>query len=206
MKKIRFYLLPAAGFAVIVGALILTQVQPSRAQTVKPPQDVTVVNTSSQAVPIAGTVGLATGGSVGIDPSSNGIKIVRDEENPARQAFQDEVNLVLPVGQRNQTVAFPVPDGKRLVIEFISIQSRDSEPHRVVVNTKANRTLASYTFFPAATGINTFYTLQQQTRIYADTLSGPGPADGIGLTVLRGADTIQGFFNISISGYLVDIP
>ena len=103
-------------------------------------QNVNVVNTTAQPVPVLGTVGIngtptvavanfpATT-SVAIDGSANTVKIdttnplpVRDVDNPARQPFKAFNSIGLPIGQ---TFGFlpmtTVPAGKVLVIDDVSV-------------------------------------------------------------------------------------
>ena len=119
---------------------------------------------------------------------------VMDVDNPARQPFQ-------------ATVPFTVPAGKRLVIEYLSAAARTSSTCRLLSVTLYTRVNGQeepliHTFTPVLTGgdtANNFYTVSQQTRIYADPLS----------LVFDGFSSLPCEPSITrpvVSGYLVDVP
>ena len=158
MNKLRNYLLLTAfGFAILVGTLLFTGSPPINAAN---KQDVRVINTTSEPVPTAAqgttaivgtvnvgntpTVNLASGSSVGLDPSNNTVQLgntmanpvpVRDVDNPARQPFQKGTFYFLNDGESSKgTTLFFVPFGKRLVIEQVSTFAAGAEVGQVLTD------------------------------------------------------------------------
>ena len=106
-------------------------------------QNVNVVNTPSVSAQQSGTWNVGINGTptvtvsnfpattnVGIDSQANTVKIdttnplpVRDVDNPALQPFQQEFdNLFIANGSYGVQQTFPVPAGKRLIMEEVSLQ------------------------------------------------------------------------------------
>ena len=91
------------------------------------------------------TVSAQQGGAwaVGIDPTKNTVQLPNTTSDPlpvkvvgsgsARKPFQKRV-LVQPLGNGFQTAFMPIPAGKRLVIENISVVSRCAEGQRMEIN------------------------------------------------------------------------
>src|SRR5262245_5790464 len=89
----------------VVGTLAAVHGQ--SALSAPPPQEVTVVNRTSNAVPVR----LA---------ASRTVVFTRDVDQPARSPFQTKVRIDLPAGQCCENGFVDVPAGKRLVIEYAS--------------------------------------------------------------------------------------
>ncbi|HVF46554.1 MAG TPA: hypothetical protein VNA17_03210 [Pyrinomonadaceae bacterium] len=163
--------------------------------------------TTNQPLPVTGTVGITTNqpvpvtGTVGITTTENAPLLVRDIHNPARQPFHRSVFL--------PATTFSVPAGKRLFIEFASMNMSVSTGCQVITLTVQTSVGGDTAFFslppthvpnPAGSGRN-FDTVGQQVRIYAD----PGTQVSFLLfTQATGACNPLGTF--SVSGYLVDVP
>src|SRR5437870_2121818 len=147
LSKFKNYTLTAAGlviFALTIALLNAGQVQGDDLKSVR------VVNTTSDPVPthaqgtttIAGTVGfdpknnlvgLAPGSGVCINPSCNTVQVgnaadspvlVRDVDNCARQPFQQMRIMSFSHGSASASTTISVPEGKRLVIEYVSADAR----------------------------------------------------------------------------------
>jgi hypothetical protein len=244
MNKFRNYLLATLGLGILVGSLVFSSSYASIAS--QGALDVKVVNTATQPVPtqaqgttnIAGTVqaqqsgawnvgisgtpdvNLASGASVGINPSGNTVQVgntasapvlVRDVDSPARQPFQDfnSIDLVAPFGN-TERVLFTVPTDKRLVIEFISLLALmpADQKSTVTLRTFINDGHPSTSFgksFLVLTAQGTFnatdiYTASQPVRIYAD------PGTEVFFLVSRTSGTGSAQYQVCISGYFVDVP
>jgi hypothetical protein len=139
MNKFKTSLIALGGLLLLIGAIALVSPNASQGDSLK---DVNVVNTASNPVPTVaqGTTNIA--GNVGINPSSNIIKIdssantvkVENSANPllvndvsvspTRQASVYFGSQALPAGQSEITVpAFDVPAGNRWVIEYVNIEA-----------------------------------------------------------------------------------
>jgi hypothetical protein len=104
----------AVSLAAIVGIILTPKASHAIVATF-----VQVVNAPSQPVPVANGVG-ADGQSLPV--------VNRDADNPARQPFAGECFLITPARPSNTTSScehgIPVPPGKRLVIEYVSVFNR----------------------------------------------------------------------------------
>ena len=199
MFKFKQSLIAFAGLSLLVAAVAFVTPPTGRGQKpspVPPAQSVTVVNTESQPVPVTGTVNI---GNLGGEPLP-----VRDVDNPARAAFQQTIN----VGDL-QTGTITVPEGKRLVIEFISA-SFDASPGTckstdVQVSTILNGQSAAsrHHLIPIsafeAPSVNSFV-ISQETQIYADSVA---PVT-FSFFPISGPCSYQG--TATVSGHLVDVP
>ncbi len=205
-------------------------------------QNVKVVNTPSEPVPIQGTatvsgtvqaaqagtwnVGITGTPVVGLDAANNTVKfdsvnntvkidaatpvLVRDVDNPPRR-YQDFRILDMADGQASNGIFFsPVPNGKRLVIEFISVvghtqpgqtlqlaeiyvqtfYSGNSLPYDVQVNGRGQDPFSHLDLFAGS----------KQVRLSAD--GGTQPQ----LFAQRSDSTGQARVEMTVSGYLVNEP
>jgi len=191
MKHIKNALFPFVGLLLIflaVTALIpaLTKGQKSDLAPPQPKLDVKVINTTSEPVPIAGTINIG-------NPGTNPVP-VRDVDNPARQPVQ--INE-----------SYTVPDGKRLVIEYISFGIEGaSECDLLITSLSASGTLLHLyhpTFvgiFPGGPGSAGYrYVLSQETRAYV------GPNRTVTLSIRSYAGCIPDLAHAAATGYLVDM-
>jgi hypothetical protein len=215
------------GFALVIGSLWVMGAREGQAQ--RRAQDVVVVNTAADAVPtaaqgtttIAGdvnvanspTVSLAPGGTVGISASANTVQIsngaaspiwVRDVDS-ARQPVQAGTLVTIPSGQLLGTgTVTTVGVGKRLVIEYASasLQLPTGQQFVSVVLQSPPGTYSHFltpTLLGAAGG-NDVLSVSQSLRLYAsagqDVLVGASRNGTAGTAIV----------NVSISGYLIDVP
>jgi hypothetical protein len=149
---------------------------------IPPAQNVTVVNTPSEPVP------------------------VRDADNPARQPIQRSFSLTSSF----QPEPYTVPDGKRLVIEHVSGEVTSGATCKALygsvltsVTTDGTEVASTHRFPLSATPLPNRTVFSQQVRLYADpntnVRGGAFGHDGTNnCTVDR--------FSLLISGYLVDVP
>lgn len=164
--------------------------------------------------------------TVGIDPARNAVQVGNNESNPLavkvtnnRRPFQIRI-IVAPSGLGNSTASYPIPAGKRLVIESVSAIGRVPAGMRMEMN--------FFTYFdndgdgvadPEDLVFNRIALIEQgtfdDTTILAANHKVLVFADGtIGTTnqfitlVARLNGTTTGFAQgqLTISGYLEDLP
>ncbi|MHC4626011.1 MAG: hypothetical protein ACYTDV_03425 [Planctomycetota bacterium] len=170
------------------------------------PQPVTVVNASSEPVPIQGDVEV-----VNVEPLSvqGDVKVVNTEPVPvivtnqtAFQPWQASFSLDLADGETSKMVSFPtIPAGKRLVIESITAQllvlkeqipyiqlMTDGGYHYVALSNIGSYTEGQYVWMAT-----------HDLRLYAES-------NGVVRTLRAGGNTGVFFASLSLSGYLMDLP
>ena len=117
---------------------------PAPASAADTKQDMRVINTPAEPVPVAiqGTAAV-TGGvqvtntpTVGLDPSQNGVQVtnpdtapipVRDLGRPSRQPFQARVTAFIYGGESvGYSTPIPVPANERVVIQHVSMPVQSS--------------------------------------------------------------------------------
>jgi hypothetical protein len=202
MNRFKNYMMTAIGFAMLVDAFIFSGPLAGNSYGAPPLSEVKVVNTSSQPVPTVVT----NTPTVKIITDANHPVFVQDVDNPARQAFQQDISFILP--DNFSEVCSPltnVPAGKRLVIEYISgkatLPAAEQKMRSFSIRTTINGNLVYHYVVPTATGIFNEYVAGQQVRLYADANTLPH------ICVSRGNPN-DGVVSVqaSISGYLVDMP
>ncbi len=202
MHQFKNYAIAVLVVVIAVQALAFTGAGTSLAKTA---QDVFVTNTAKSPVPIAG--------SVGLDPAKNTVRVassaatpvwVRDANN-ALQPFHQNATVTLDPSQLGGAVTFTVPAGKRLVIEFASMEVVLAQGRvalaglTTVVNGVNGSHWLNFTSAGPAGGFPISYIASQEVRIYAD----PGTQVLFNFLDDIGGD---GVMHASISGYLVDVP
>ena len=159
-----------------VSLLIVVQVY---ADPVKPPQDVNVVNPQVTT---------------------------RDADNAARQPFQVHGFPDIGDGYYFATFSFNVPAGKRLVMEYVSAIVNVPSGQKVAVWVNANQGSGPVSHYVVPTSLGAFnqltetFAVGQLTRIYAD------PSTQVDVVVDRNAGVGFTSANVSVSGYLVNVP
>jgi hypothetical protein len=171
--------------------------------------NVGVNNSSSNPVPVSG--------SVRIDPSSNTVQLgnpanspglVEDVGAPGRIAFQKEVDVNFTAGDDHTSNFILVPAGKRLVIEFVSagwVIPNGQKILQVSIETIFQGHDAFHFVAPAFTGtsaIGDWFSLSQETALYAEHLSNPG--GDVVINAWRSDTTGSGNGGLTVSGYLID--
>ena len=180
----------AVGLAVLVAALMLGGTQEGQAQ--KKTQDVLVVNTAAEAVPVH--VGTTISDPVW----------VRDAAG-VPERFQAGTLVNIPEGQLLGTgTVTTVPAGKRLVIEYVSANFQLPSTQAVVelVLQSPPGTVSHY-LTPIRTGVfgtHDLWSASQQLRLYADG------GDQVLAALSRTGTTEAVSMSVSISGYLIDLP
>lgn len=179
--------------------------------------NVNVSNTPDVNVTNTPTVSLASGAAVNVtnplDINGNPIPLVnRDVNDPALHAYQESCSADFNGSNFAGCFFQAIPAGKRLVIQEFDAQvtvDLGVKPIYLrlvtdlsVLPTRRDRHYLTPTFL-ASSDLDYFAT-HQETRMYAETLSGDttGPDCQAALT----GNSIGGLLNCSISGYFVSIP
>jgi hypothetical protein len=202
MYKFKKSLFALAGMMALIGAVsLLTPLTgQSQTNTVGPTKPVLVVNSPSEPVPVTGTVNV---GNLGDGPLP-----VRDVDNPARQPVQADAFCDGTGATGCFTRIFEVPPGKRLVIEYASMQAGIPAGQVALfeIQTLAGGASSSvqHSFPLSAPSVSGFggglTAVGQQVRVYAD------PGISVGVAGRRNIVAGDARFNFTISGYLVDVP
>ena len=193
MKKHKNYLWTVAGIVSLLGLFLVSVPRGGHAQS-RNQLPVTVENTPDNPVPV--TIG-------------NRVRTCPDENCPAsmlnandRNAFQRRVQFVISEGVPQTGVNIAVPEGKRLVIEFVTAsQLAFSQPVAIRLRTLVSGAQAEFSLLQekqAEPNIDLWITTQQ-VRIYADA---PGFRIEAGRQTPFVADSAV---DVSVSGYLVDL-
>lgn len=184
-------------------ALLLFVIAVSRAQAGK----VTVVNTSSNPVPVSitGTPTVNIGNlpdgtnTVQVFATTNTPVFVRDVDNPARQIYQRSLQSSQSSVSSWLVVFDAVPAGKRLVVEFISLEAVVSNGNviRAIVDHQQGDPTHRFPLSAQATGD---FVAAQQMRMYFE--AGETPR----ISVFRDTNTGTIYLAGTISGYYIDVP
>ena len=145
---------------------------------------------------LADGVNLVAGQNISITPSGNTLTIASTAADPARNAFQKDIGLFRKDGEGSTIVDMPVPAGKRLVIEYLSVFCIGDDIDVIFITTKVNGMTAVHTIQPSQV-VNGRQGSEKQVRIYADgnvnfQFDGPGALGTVSV-------------GITVSGYLVDM-
>ncbi len=194
MKRIRNYSLAVTGLVILLGSFLLSVPKVSDAQTQRSPQPVTVENTTQNPVPAT---------------ILNRVRVCPDQNCPAmtlnandRNAFHKTVAISLPQGKGGAGIDIAVPEGKRLVIEFVTArQFSISPPTGIELHTRLNGDDAVFAILETRQSVPNvdLWIATEETRVYADA-----PSFRIE-TGREGPFEEDAFTEVSISGYLVDL-
>ena len=207
MPKFKQSLLTFAGLFALMGAIMLISPSPIYGQKasaqpspVPPPQNVRVINSPSEPVPITGTVSVA---NIGSSPLP-----VRDVDNPARQPIQ-RFFIRFP-SSPGPPDPYTVPEGKRLVIEYVSGEVTNSATCTAkaagiftTITNDGTQVGTAHRFPLTATTIPLVSVFGQVTRLYADPNTTVQPSfSGVDNT----GNCVVPAFQLIFSGYFVDLP
>lgn len=195
----KSHILATLGLVILVGSLVLsgTLVGHSQGQGFAP---VKVVNTSAEPVPVTGAVGLALGN----EPIP--VQVVDDfaARNPFSRTFVRDFDF----GSAGLRLEIEVPEGKRLVIEHVSV--RATLPVGQKIRITLGTLVTAYDFVATTVGTFPFFdshsnpveqdvlVASEQVRLYADR--------DVVFELDRNNAFGEGKAIMSISGYLVDAP
>jgi hypothetical protein len=174
-------------------------------------QNVNVVNTPTVNAQQSGTwnVGINGTPTVRLDAANNTVKIdaatpvsVRDVDNPARQPFADATSVSVEDGQfsGSGTLA-PVPSGKILVLEQISVVARLTGQKLLAARIEGPSGLRYY-LMPNDQGTDVFgrnvFITSQHVRLYFTA------GQQVSCTAERSGTAGPAVADFSVSGYFVD--
>jgi hypothetical protein len=185
--------------------------------------DVTVVNTSTNPVPITvqgtadvnvsntPTVKLASGTTVQVGNTETNPVRVQNTDESARQPFRAMVNAFFEDSTIIYQDVVTVPAGKRLVIEYVSGMAAVGIGQKVLFfigHTRPSEPDLFYYFTATPQGelVNLgagkeHFTACQLTRIYAEA------GENIYFRAKRSSsDSVHNYAQLTISGYFVDVP
>src|SRR6267142_3340421 len=219
MNKLNSSLVTLCGLFLLIGAIALVSPPASRGDSMR---DVKVVNTTSEPVPTIAQGTTKVAGDVGINPSSNVIKLdssanIVKVENSASPLLLHDVSVAsvrqpvvhrgakaLPAGQFEISQPFvDVPPGKRWVIEYINLEVNAPGDYgaSVFLDAPFGPDLIRYNLLTTHNDPPLGILLSQQLKIYA----GAGQTQ---LTFRRNPGTggvPETIFNFVFSGYLESI-
>jgi hypothetical protein len=227
MKNLKHYLTASIGLILFVSVIALSLPQ-SGHSSVAADKDVKVVNSSAESIPViaqgttnvavqntptvkaqqngAWNVGIAGTPTVQLDDSATNPVFIRDVDRPTAQPFQYEVTVTLDEGEGGQNAAIPVPSGKLLVIENVSVWGTAPSDQRIQQFAILTHVAPDNVYRPHylqftkqdnGYGTANEYTVSQQLRIYADT---PGAMARVTRVPATGTVT----FRFVVSGYFVN--
>ena len=211
----------AAGFAILLGALALTssaqvKTATTTSPTTPPSAPVTVVNTTANPVPVAGTVNLSGTANVSISDNSAAHPLqVHDVDHAPKTPYAQTKRLSFNPSDRAILGNFDVPAGKRLVIESFSIFGKLPSGMKLVeasINAfQGDEQFGTQHYAPVFTG-NTEETFEpgvfivNSGEMHLDAVAGNGT---ITVHLERDHITILSVpfsFEVNITGHLVDAP
>jgi hypothetical protein len=168
--------------------------------------NVAVTNTANNPVPTAAQGTTLVGGNVAVTNDLTNPVVVRDADQPAKQAFQ--ADEIAPIAAGSDAVAFffSVPIGHRLVIQHVTATISDSPgvPHLFTVLTTLNNQQGLHAI--KVDDVGTFpnglaaAVASQEVQFYADG------GTNVRLLVVRGTTTGPASARVTLSGYLVNLP
>ena len=211
----------AAGFAILLGALALTssaqvKTATTTSPTTPPSAPVTVVNTTANPVPVAGTVNVSGTANVSISDNSAAHPLqVHDVDHAPRTPYAQTKRLSFNPSDRAILGNFDVPAGKRLVIESFSIFGKLPSGMKLVeasINAfQGGEQFGTQHYAPVFTG-NTEETFEPGVFIVNSGLMNLDAVAGTGtITVHLERDhitilSVPFSFEVNITGHLVDAP
>jgi len=224
MKKLKNYLVATVGVLLLVSVIAFSIPQTGHS-AVAADKDVRVINGTNEPVPVvaqgttnvavtniptvkaqqngAWNVGITGTPTVQLNDSSTNPVFVRDVDRPTAQPFQHQAIVTLEDGQNAGDAFIPVPEGKLLVIEFISVNGSAPTNHQIYLSL-LTRVAPDPLYRPHYIeytkqdyGSFNHYTANQQVRIYADP-----PSATVRLSHFPATGEVT--FRVTVSGYFVD--
>ena len=171
--------------------------------------NVNVVNTpnvniaNTPIVTLSGTPSVSLTGTPNVNVANT--PIVQDRDNPARQPFT-YASIQFWIGNApNNSFFFTVPEGKRLVIEQVSViailTASTTQKLSANVQTPNGNTTSFYRVVGTPAG-QTDFVASSQMRCYVD--AGTSPTILVTRSDTSGGGTDSAA--VSLSGYLIDVP
>jgi hypothetical protein len=176
----------------------------------KNPSPGTAVNTSTINVKQSGKWIVGLNDTPTVKVSSPIVAVTQGGEQAAGvyMPFIKTINFNIEPGTTQNNVGITIPEGKRLVIEYVSARAQGPAGQKFIAQiqtsvTKAENPCGVYwlVFFPQGTfSTIDVYTASQPMHIYADPATPPAL-----FVVTRTGITGTAFVEATISGYLVNI-
>lgn len=210
MKALKNCLVATSVFALVLAALML--LNPSEVQG-KPENQVVVVNTGDQPVPvvvqgttaISGAVAIAGTPTVAVASSASNPIFVTRADNPEKYPFQRAVNVIVADGSFVGDATITVPAGTHWVIEQVCLDSAMpvGQSIRASVMTVESGAQIAHTMLTVPRGTFNFgsgdfdtFEATHSTRIYAN--------GDVGLHIARNASVGQTSVYFAVSGHFVN--
>jgi hypothetical protein len=215
MQKFKNQLMTALAVGVLIGSLVLGGAFAGHAAPDLPPQNVNVINTTSNPVPtqavgtttVAGNVNIANQPTVKVGNTAAAPVAVRDVDNPGRHPFQFFATFSKSGGNFISDNQIAVPSGKRLVIETITLQAWVPAGQKLLaqINMVGGGTFAQHNIVLTPQGgfdcnLLDYFAATETVRLYADSGS------AVPLNVTRNSsDANLWGGSYTVSGYLLDV-
>jgi hypothetical protein len=215
MQKFKNHFIVALALGVLIGSLVLGGALAGHAAPDLPPQNVNVVNTTSNPVPtqavgttsVAGNVSVVNQPTVKIGNNAATPVLVRDLDNPARHPFQFYATFSKTGGNFLTDNQIAVPAGKRLVIETVTVQAYVPAGQKLLaqINMVGGGTFAQHNILLTPQGgfdfnLLDYFAATESVRLYADQ----GSAVPFSLTRSSSDANLWGG-SYTVSGYLIDV-
>jgi len=210
---------PAVAAVVLTGLLTLTgaaqQVKgtSTSAPTTTGSAPVTVVNTTADPVPVAGTVNVGGTANVSISGNSAANPLqVHDVDRAPRQSFVKTLRLTMNFGEIAAVETFDVPAGKRLVIEFFSVKAAIPNNQKLleasVTAAQGGGEFGTQVYAPVFTGriqndINGIF-IVSSGKTHLEAVAGAGTVSVHVQRDFAGIPDVPVISDVFITGYLVD--
>jgi hypothetical protein len=199
MKHVR---LVVAGILWVPAAFVLTAFLDGAALTAAQ-KEVVVINTPAAPVPVTGTVQIINPPAAPV-PVTGTVEVVDRLHEP----FLELASVSLPQGTLVDGVTFDVPEGKRLVLETLSLQISVPATQRVraFLDVRVGNS-AILSFIPVQSPgsiLGTEYFIANQPfKLRKDAI--PGATDEIRVRMLRDGALGSSDLLVTLHGYLVDL-
>jgi hypothetical protein len=209
MNRLKNYLLAAFGILLVAFALSVTGAGRAVAQSTF--SLVKIINSTSEPVPTtvnnSPTVKLASNAAVTVNNGESSPVLTRNV-NDGVTPFHQAIIGSFPTGSFSGSAIIPVPDGKRLVIEYVSAHvplPTGQNLSQISVSTQIKETTVQHSLVRNEHGSHlststNLFTVGQSLRLYAD---GGTP---IIFSLARNANTDSSGYGFTVSGYLINLP
>ena len=192
--------------ALLVATAILWPIAALSAAQVPPSAPVTVVNTPANPIPVTGNIGLTGNANVTVTNTLLSVETLNDVLSTPYMVSRS--GAFVPTAFPSESVDFDVPDGKRLIIESMTV--------RVALEAAGNAVI-QFSARPGAFGelslqsqgavadpdTNFWLTGTHSIKLRIDALA--GRTDELVVSLRRPA-VLRGTWNVLVSGYLVPLP
>ena len=210
MNKSRKHFFAIAGFMVIIGALMFlcsdTVLGENEESFQSPHRRVPravptkVMNTP---LPIKGKVRITNKPTVQVESTPDKPVWVQNVSEGSHQVFQELVSGTIFDGDLTGFAEIPIPAGKLVVLEYVSVYAQLPSGQRCYLQLIQEGAEYSTHFIPLTPyvlpGIEPHF-VSQEIRMYGGLGGGP-----FRLAVSRNLTSGEGYFDVGLSGYLVDI-